>query len=256
MKPTDQVLAPLLTAALLAAGAAWLIVEAPSAPPAPSPLTTQPPSLLMDRGPTHRRQIALTFDADGGVEGIADLLVTLHESGVSATFFLTGKWADEHPEWATLIAGYGHTIGNHSWGHKDLQTMQDWEIKGEVLRADDRFSIWFGNRYQPLFRLPFSENQDRVAAVTAGLGFRMIGWTIDSLDGSPPGKSTAFITERILSHSDEELCGAIVRFNVGHAETTAAIPGLVKALGTRGFEFVPLDHWLPPIISNPRSIEH
>ena len=256
MKPTHQVLAPLLTAVLLAAGAVWLMVKAPSEPPGPSPPTTQPPALLMERGPSHRRQIALTFDADGGVEGIADLLVTLHEAGVSATFFLTGKWADEHPEWATLIAGYGHTIGNHSWGHKDLQKMEDWEIKEEILRVDDRFAMWFGNQYQPLFRLPFSVNHDRVAAVTESLGFRMIGWSIDSLDATTPRKSASFITQRVLSHRDEELCGAIVRFNVGCPETTAAVPELVKALGKRGFEFVPLNHWLPPIIADPRSVEH
>lgn len=198
----------------------------------------------MEHGPGGRNQIALTFDAEGSDEGMADLLSALQQGRVSATFFLTGKWADEHPAWATLIADSCHIIGNHSWGHKNPVKMEDWEVKQEIVRVEDRFTSLYGSQYRRLYRLPYPVESALLHRLVKGLGYHVVGWSIDSLDDSPPPKSAAFITNRILQHSNEDLDGAILHFTVGRRETIESLPVIITALRERGFEFVTIADWL------------
>lgn len=198
----------------------------------------------IEHGPMGRQQIALTFDAEGGDEGMAELLSILEEGRASATFFLTGKWADEHPAWANLIADSCHIIGNHSWGHKDPVKMEEWEVKQEIVRVEDRFTSLYGSQYRRLYRLPYPVESAPLHRLVKSLGYHVVGWSIDSLDDSPPPKSAAFIINRILQHSNEDLDGAILHFTVGKRDTIEALPAIITALRERGFEFVTIADWL------------
>lgn len=149
----------------------------------------------MEHGPMGRNQIALTFDAEGSDEGMADLLSAMQQGRVSATFFLTGKWADAHPAWATAIADSCHIIGNHSWGHKDLVTMEEWEVKQEIVRVEDRFISLYGSQYRRLYRLPYPVDSAplhglvRSLVITSWAG-RSTAWTIPR-HRNPPHSSRA-----------------------------------------------------------------
>jgi peptidoglycan/xylan/chitin deacetylase (PgdA/CDA1 family) len=244
MKSSRMVLSLVLLAVAIIVTALF-----PQHSPSPSqtPLTEEQTtsSRPMEHGPMGRHQIALTFDAEGGDEGMADLLSVLQDGRVSATFFLTGKWADEHPAWASLIADSCHIIGNHSWGHRDPSQMEAWEVQQEVMRVEDRFVSLYGTQYRKLYRLPYPVNSAPVHQLVKSLGYHIVGWSIDSLDDSPPPKSAAFITNRILQHSNEDLDGAILHFTVGRRNTIEALPVLIAALRERGFEFATIADWLP-----------
>lgn len=201
----------------------------------------------MEHGPMGRNQIALTFDAEGSDEGMADLLTVLEQGRLSATFFLTGKWADEHPAWAVLIADSCHIIGNHSWGHKNPVKMEEWEVKQEIVRVEDRFASLYGSQYRRLYRLPYPVESEPLHRLVKSLGYHVVGWSIDSLDDSPPPKSALFITNRILQHSNEDLDGAILHFTVGKRDTVEALPLIITALRERGFEFVTIADWLSEV---------
>lgn len=201
----------------------------------------------MEHGPMGRNQIALTFDAEESDEGMAELLSVLEQGRVSATFFLTGKWADEHPAWTTVIADSCHIIGNHSWGHKNPLTMEEWETKQEIVRVEDRFSSLYGSQYRRLYRLPYPVASEPLYRLARSLGYHIVGWSIDSLDDSPPPKSAAFIANRILQHSNEDLDGAILHFTIGKRDTIEALPVIITALRERGFEFATIADWLPEV---------
>lgn len=212
------------------------------------------PQALLERGPTDVRQVALTFDATSGVEGLPELLAALERDDVTATFFLGGLWACEHPAFASMMAKKGHVIANHGWSNKVLSQLKDWEIRQEIVRADDRFVSWFGDRYHPLFRAPFDAMDQRVFAIAGALGFRAVRWSIDPLDAEHPLKSSAcFLADTVIYRSDEELMGAIVHFHVGVPETAAAIPVIVRDLRERGFEFVPVSAWTSEHLASAAS---
>lgn len=217
------------------------LVEPPAGSPGPQPSRPEPE---LERGPPQERRIALTFDAGGGNDELPALLHVLEKESVAATFFLTGRWADEFPRCAAQIVARGHVVGNHTWGYKDLTKLADADIEQEILRADDRFALAFGPRYLPLFRAPFGEVNERVLRIVEKLGFRAVRWSIDTLDSMEPRKTAAFIEHRVLDRSDEELSGAIVLMHVGCPETCSALPGIIQRLRQRGFEIVPVETWV------------
>lgn len=218
----------------------------PSVSHAAPPPQTPPhrPRPEVERGPRQLRQVALTFDAGGEADALPQLLATLEKEQVKATFFLTGKWAAEYPACARAIAAHGHLIGNHTWSHKDLTKLTPAEVKQEILRADDMLVSWFDTHYRPFFRAPYGETNDTVLAAAEDLGFHTIRWSIDTLDAMEPRKPADFIEQRVTSHPDDDLGGAIVLMHVGYPETVAALPGIIRQLRNRGFELVTLSDWI------------
>lgn len=201
------------------------------------------PTATLERGPRDARQLALTFDASSGAEGLRELLTVLEAADVRATFFLQGRWACQHPTEASLIAAKGHEIGNHGWSLKDLTYLEDWEIKREILLTDDRFVSWFGASYRPLFRAPLHAMDGRVLAIAHELGFRMVHWSIDPIGRGDAEAPASSLSHRVVGLSDDELKGAIVHFDVEAPGIAAAIPLIIGELRGRGFEFVPISAW-------------
>lgn len=52
----------------------------------------------------------------------------------ACTFFLTGSWARTFPEHARALGGY--TVGNHTYDHPDLTTLESAAVRTQVRRAE------------------------------------------------------------------------------------------------------------------------
>lgn len=192
----------------------------------------------VERGPRGKKQIALTFDAGAEADCFSDLVATLAQARVRATFFITGVWAEENPGCAREIVRRGHEIGNHTWRHLDL-TRQSARVIETELRHGETMLVWHtGMNPRPLWRAPFGARDGRVLRVAGRLGYRSIYWTLDSLDSVEPPKSAAFLVDRVTSRSDRELDGAIVLLHVGMSSTAEALPAIVANLQGRGFRLV------------------
>ena len=74
---------------------------------------------MVARVETDKKRIALTID-DGPTLRTAEILSTLKELDVTATFFLCGSSMAERPEDLKSIASAGHQIGNHSYSHRRM----------------------------------------------------------------------------------------------------------------------------------------
>jgi peptidoglycan/xylan/chitin deacetylase (PgdA/CDA1 family) len=92
--------------------------------------------------------------------------------------------------------------------------------------------------------VPYGERDARVLKVAANLGYRSIYWTIDSLDGVEPKKTSQFLIDRIISKSDTELDGAIILMHVGERSTADALPVIIADLQRRGFQLVTISKLL------------
>jgi putative hemolysin len=100
-----------------------------ASPPATRPPTTGAPSTTttapavaqaareLRRGPTDRHLVALTFDAGSDAGSAARILDVLAAERVSASFGITGAFADAHPELVRRMATEGHHLMNHSYDH-------------------------------------------------------------------------------------------------------------------------------------------
>src|SRR6478752_3110072 len=66
--------------------------------------------------------IGLTFD-DGPTATTQDLLDVLSQQHTPATFFDTGIHAKEFPDAVEATVEAGHQLGDHTWDHPDLMTL-------------------------------------------------------------------------------------------------------------------------------------
>lgn len=201
------------------------------------------------RGPVARREIALTFDAGGEAAGLKELLDLLSRERIPATFFVTGRWTQEHPVAAQMLARSGHRIGNHSWAHPEYTRLTDEALLKDLAQAEELLRQVYAQPVRPLFRAPFGDRDDRVLQLLCQKGYRSIYWTVDTLDSMEPRKTAEFIAGRVLSKTDAQLAGAIVLSHVGYPETVQALPAIVAGLRARGFRFVSVVDWLEPQVS-------
>lgn len=208
--------------------------------------TTAGPFGEIVRGPRGRSEVALTFDAGAEAECFDDLISALESAHVHSTFFVTGNWAQKNRECAEAITKRGHEVGNHTWNHLNLTQQADELVRDEIMRAEGTLAQISGQNPRPLWRAPYGARDARVLKIASNLGYRSIYWTLDSLDGVEPIKTTQFLIERIASKSDEQLDGAIILMHVGVRSTAEALPVIISNLQNRGFHLVTVSKLLEP----------
>jgi len=196
------------------------------------------------RGPRGKSEIALTFDAGAEAECFDDLITALANAHASSTFFITGRFVHDHPDCAAEIRKHGHEVGNHTWSHLNLTQQSDDVVRDEILRAERAIVRTSGQSPRPKFRAPYGLRDERVLKIVSNLGYRAIYWTIDSLDGVEPVKTSQFLIDRITSKSDAELDGAIILLHVGVRSTADALPAIIANLQERGFHLVTISKLL------------
>ena len=221
------------------------------APPATRPAAARFPARLagrdVERIPTGRRVIALTFAAGSDAGAVPALLATLAHERVPATFFLTGRFVTAFPESARRIAAAGHRLGDHSVSHPHFPRLTGAQIRAEVLGAAATIRAGTGVDPAPLFRFPYGDRDPRTIATVNGLGYLPVRWTVDSLgwQGTQGGtRDASFVTRRVLAAADP---GGIVLMHAGSHPTdrstldAAALPAIIAGLRRDGYRFVTLD---------------
>jgi peptidoglycan/xylan/chitin deacetylase (PgdA/CDA1 family) len=202
---------------------------------------------IPERLPTNQRVVALTFDAGADDGGAPKILAALARAGATATFFMTGRWAQLYPQWARRIAAR-YPIANHTFNHQDLLGLSLQEVKSEVLMAGAAIRKATARPPVPLFRFPYGSSDASRLALVNHLGYTVLGWTVDTLgwEGTSMGQSVASVTSRALAHLEP---GEIILMHTGanpndHSTLDAdALPGLIGAIRTRGYRFVTLNEY-------------
>ena len=109
---------------------------------------------LIHHGDRSQNAIALTFDDGPTAKYTGEILEILDNHQVPATFFLIGKFVDEHPQSVAQIAQHGHEIGNHSYSHKRMMLRTPAWIRTELLKTDQAIrNVGYTGPIQ--FRPPF-----------------------------------------------------------------------------------------------------
>jgi peptidoglycan/xylan/chitin deacetylase (PgdA/CDA1 family) len=202
---------------------------------------------IPDRLPTKRHVVALTFDAGADNAGAPKILPVLARTGVPATFFMTGRWAELYPRWARRIAAR-YPIGNHTFDHQDLLRLSLQSVRSELLMAKAAIKHATGRPPTPLFRFPYGSSNASTLAVVNRLGYTAVGWTVDTLgwEGTSLGQSVDSVTSRALTHLQP---GEIILMHVGanpddHSTLDAdALPRIIDAIRAHGYGFAALTRY-------------
>jgi len=183
------------------------------------------------RGPETDPAIALMINVDWGDEFIEPMLDVFRRFGVSATWFLTGRWAKRTPELARRIADAGHEIGNHGSSHAMPSAMSPEEVRRFILEAEDVLAEVTGQK-TTLFAPPGGDHNRETVAAAAELGYKTVLWTIDTVDWQRPAPSA--IIDRVVGRAGN---GALVLMHPTQP-TLEALPNILDQLIDAGYRLV------------------
>jgi len=192
-------------------------------------------STVITKASINEKYMALTFDAGSDSANTQSLLNILAANNIKSTFFLTGMYADLHPESAKQILQNGHEIGNHSYNHPHMTQLNESGIKSEIDSCKNAIIKATNTQPQPLFRPPYGEYNSTVLNVVGSIGYPWtIMWTIDTIDWN--GTPATTMIQKVLNNAQP---GAIVLMHVGSGtHTTEALPNIISGLKNLGYSLV------------------
>ncbi len=158
---------------------------------------------------TSSKVIGLTFDDGPYPEFTPKVLSILKEYGVTATFNAIGYNAIHHADLLREVVAQGHEVGNHTWSHLDLSTLDEMQTADELHRGRDAIKQVTGQAPQ-FFRPPRGELNGTAVRVAAEDRNDVLMW---SITGSLPGyERTERVDRFVLSKLQP---GAIIDYHDG-----------------------------------------
>lgn len=180
-------------------------------------------------------KIALTFDDGPHPYYTARILEILEKYDVKATFFFVGQNIENYPEAAETVYAAGHEIGNHTYTHHRVRSMEHGELLLEMNKCDD--AIYEIDEYRTrLFRPPEGAFNDDVEQTARSMDYSIILWSIDTRDWEHQSPDT--ILENVMKNVKS---GDIILMHdyIGrNSPTPEALEMMIPALLGEGYKFV------------------
>ena len=216
------------------------------------------------RGDHQKPQINLVFTGDEYADGSSEILATLTQHNIKASFFLTGNFYRNKAnlDFISKAKENGHYLGAHSDQHL---LYNDWSEEKKLLVNQQEFQSDLKANYAemalhgiekneaPYFLPPYEWNNALITQWTDLLDLTLINYspgTISHADYTTPDmdnyRSSAMITNSILTFEEQEgLNGFLLLSHIGtHPDRTdkfySTLDDLIKILDKRGYEFVSL----------------
>ena len=185
-------------------------------------------------------EVVLTFD-DGPRPGkTGEILATLDQFGVKATFLMLGSAAQAHPDLAQQVALRGHTVGSHTYSHIDLSHLERQDAIDEIAKGERAVSAALagaGQRLSPFFRFPYLAQTSFLRTNLLQGNVVVLDVDIDSKDYYKDTAET--VTNRTLARLDARGSGVILFHDI-HQRTVDLLPGFLAQLQERGYTVVRL----------------
>jgi peptidoglycan/xylan/chitin deacetylase (PgdA/CDA1 family) len=200
--------------------------------------------------PLRDHEVVLTFD-DGPLPRNSDqVLQTLADNCVKATFFLIGEQARANPEGVRKLAAAGHTIGTHSQTHpltfhKMPIEQAEKQINDGIASATAALSD--PTAIAPFFRIPGLLRADGVEEYLAGRGIQV--WSADFLADDWHRISPARVYDLAMKRLEAHGKGILLLHDI-QARTAAALPKILQTMKARGYKIV---HVVPATLQDPAT---
>ena len=208
-------------------------------------------STIVEGGGNGRLEVALTFDAGADTGYGAEILDLLRDEGISATFGMTGIWAQANPGLVQRMVAEGHQLMNHTWDHSSLtgaNTGMPAQTPDQVAQqlADTEAVVrdLTGYEMRPFFRPPYGDYDAASLGYLYDNGYYLsIWWTCDTRGWAGWG------AQEIIDYCTTNIAeDEILLLHVGAAAAGdfEALPGLIQFFRDSGYAFVTVEQMLQP----------
>jgi peptidoglycan/xylan/chitin deacetylase (PgdA/CDA1 family) len=181
-------------------------------------------------------EVVLTFDDGPWPWNTEHVLKALADQCTKAMFFPIGKHAGYHPEILKEVKAAGHTVGSHTWSHKDLSTLTPDEAKAEIEKGIAAVSIALGNQpVDPFFRFPALKHPPEMLKYMAERNLGVFSCDFDSFDFKMrrPSQVVNSVMAKLAKHHK-----GIILMHDFQRPTAEALPELLKKLKEGGYKVV------------------
>ncbi len=181
-------------------------------------------------------EVVLTFDDGPWPWNTEHVLKALADQCTRALFFPIGEHAGWHPEILKAVAAAGHTIGSHTWSHKDLTRLTADEAKTEIEKGIAAVSVALGNKpISPFFRFPALRNPPEMVKYLGERNVGIFSTDMDSFDFKIHKPDQ--VIKSVMTKLEKRGKGIILMHDFQHA-TAEALPELLKKLKDGGYKVV------------------
>jgi polysaccharide deacetylase family sporulation protein PdaB len=198
-------------------------------------------SVFSDEGPTaltkgneNESDIALTFNISWGEERVFDILDELEQAQVQATFFVSGEWAERHPDIVEEISEGEHEVGMLGYRYKSYLDQEIDEVRQDLRMAEEIFQK-LGYEDTKLLRAPSGHFNEEILELAEEMEFQVIHWNVNTQDWENPG--TDVIVDMVMNETDN---GDVILMHASDAakQTSEALKTILPGLENKGFTFV------------------
>ena len=141
------------------------------------------PLSAIRQGNSEKQAVALLINVDWGTEELTRMLPILKRKDARATFFLSGRWAEQNPNLTKLIAADGHEVATHGHNltHGPKALARAGRLKDDIARSVE---VIQGITGQPVkYYAPHMAEVDQAILQTAAdLNLRTVLYSLDTVD--------------------------------------------------------------------------
>ncbi|MCK9470812.1 MAG: polysaccharide deacetylase family protein [Bacilli bacterium] len=186
--------------------------------------------------------VYLTFDAgyDNGVLG--KILDVLNEKDVKSTIFVTGDFLVREQELTLRMAYEGHTVGNHTWKHKNITKLTFEELSDEIKKVEDAYFKLTNQHMVKYFRPPAGEFNKESLKNVQKLGYSTFFWSLAYKDWETNHqRGSDYALNQVMNNIHN---GAIILMHTVSIDNLEALPRIIDGIRDAGYEIKNLDYLL------------
>ena len=182
-------------------------------------------------------EVILTFD-DGPLQPhTQQVLAALADHSTKATFFMVGRRAMADPALAQEVARQGHTVGTHTWSHRNMSTITTGHALAEIDLGFSAVRRSVGAPIAPFFRFPYLVQDEAMLAHLAARNVAAFSIDIDPFDYRT--RDPAQVVRDVVRKVATAKKGIILMHDV-EPSTAGGIKALLDELQARGIRVVHL----------------
>lgn len=181
------------------------------------------------------KEVVLTFD-DGPMRSYTrQVLKALADECTLGTFFMVGRMAAADPEMVKEVAAAGHTIGSHTWSHKNLGANAMPAVKREVEMGISAINRAYGKPSAPFFRFPYLSDNKNSRAYVKSRDYAAFWIDVDSKDYLT--RDPQAMHRRVMAGLAATGKG-IILFHDIQPSTVRGLKGLLADMRAKGYKVV------------------
>lgn len=205
----------------------------------------------LTKGDVNKNQLSLTFNISWGEEKVFDILDVLKEQEIRATFFISGEWAERHPQIIEKITEDKHEIGMLGYRYKSYLDQEIDQVRKDIIYAKEVFKK-LGFEDIKYIRPPSGHFNKEIVELAESQGLEVVHWSVNPNDWENPG------TEKITNDVLEEANGGdiiLLHASDSAKQTANALESIIPSIKEKKIKFVTISELLSGVEAEEKLVD-